>query len=75
MVNVGVMDLTLPQFGFRRSDFTEVDVELSQQFPWPGTLGAQTRAAQAMARGVGAETSMLRRDIAVRVADGSAKFV
>ncbi len=68
MVNVGVMDLTLPRFGFRQSDFTEVDLELSQQFPWPGTLGAQTRAARAMARGAAAETSMLRRDIAVRVA-------
>ena len=51
MVNLGVMDLTLPRFGFRQSDFTEVDVELSQAFPWPGTLGAQSRAARAMARG------------------------
>ncbi|MEO8140637.1 MAG: hypothetical protein ABI742_13370, partial [Gemmatimonadota bacterium] len=24
MVNLGVMDLTLPRFGFRQSDFTEV---------------------------------------------------
>ncbi|MEO7986350.1 MAG: TolC family protein [Gemmatimonadales bacterium] len=68
MVNVGVMDLTLPRFGFRESDFTEVDIEISQQFPWPGTRGSQTRAARATARGAGAETSMLRRDVAVRVA-------
>ncbi len=68
MVNVGVMDLTLPRFGFRESDFTEVDFELSQQFPWPGTLGSQTRAARAAARGASAETSVLRRDVAVRVA-------
>ncbi len=68
MVNVGVMDLSLPRFGFRESDFTEVDVELSQQFPWPGTRGSQTRAARAMARGAVAETAVLRRDVAVRVA-------
>lgn len=68
MVTVGVMDLTLPRFGFRESDFTEVDVELAQQFPWPGTLGAQARAARAIARGAEAETSALRREIAVRVA-------
>lgn len=68
MVNLGIMDLTLPRFGFRESDFTEVDVELSQQLPWPGTLGWQARAARAMARGAEAETSALRRDVAVRVA-------
>jgi len=68
MLNLGVMDLTLPRFAFRESDFTEVDVELSQQFPWPGTLSSQTRAARAMARGAEAETSALRREIAVRVA-------
>lgn len=62
------MDLTLPRFGFRASDFTEVDIELSQQFPWPGTLGQQNRAARAMARGSAAETSALRREVAVRVA-------
>ncbi len=68
MLTLGVMDLTLPRFGFRESDFTEVDVEVSQQFPWPGTLSSQTRAARAMARGAEAETSALRREIAVRVA-------
>ena len=68
MLNVGIMDLTLPRFGFRQSDFTEVDVELSQQFPWPGTLGAQRRAASAMARGAHSETMVLRREITVRVA-------
>jgi cobalt-zinc-cadmium efflux system outer membrane protein len=68
MLNVGVMDLTLPGFGFRQSDFTEVDVELSQQLPWPGTLGAQTRAARAMARGARSETSAMRRQITVQVA-------
>lgn len=67
-VSVGVMDLTLPRFGFRESDFTEIDVELSQQFPWPGTLGLQTRAARALAREAAAQTSTLRRTAAVRVA-------
>src|SRR6185312_11402137 len=42
MLNTGVMDLTLPHFCFHESDFTEVDVELSQEFPWFGTLGART---------------------------------
>lgn len=69
MLTVGVMDLTLPRFRFRESDFTEVDVELSQQFPWPGTRGAQTRASRAMARGAEAATSALRREVAVRVAE------
>ena len=68
LLSVGVMDLTLPRFAFRESDFTEVDVELVQQFPWPGTLGAETRAARAMARGTSAEASSLRREVAVRVA-------
>ncbi len=68
MLNLGVMDLTLPRFGFRSSDFTEVDIEVSQQFPWPGSLGARTGAARAMARGADAETSMLRREVVVRVA-------
>ena len=68
MLSVGVMDLTLPRFRFRESDFTEVDVELSQQFPWPGTLGARARASRAMARGARSGTSALRRETAVRVA-------
>ncbi len=68
MLNLGVMNLTLPGFGFHSSDFTEVDVEVSQQFPWPGSLGARTGAARAMARGADAETSMLRREVVVRVA-------
>src|SRR5712691_7514331 len=31
MLTLGVMDLLLPHFEFNRSDFTEVDVELSQE--------------------------------------------
>ncbi|MFL5495205.1 MAG: TolC family protein [Gemmatimonadales bacterium] len=69
MVSAGVMDLTLPRFAFRESDFTEVDLELSQEFPWPGTLGARTRAARAEARARDADVGARRRDVTVRVAE------
>jgi cobalt-zinc-cadmium efflux system outer membrane protein len=68
MLSLGVMDLTLPRFAFHESDFTEFDVEVSQQFPWPGTRGAQSRAAQATARSASATASLSRRKIAQRVA-------
>src|SRR5260370_2934989 len=42
MLSVGVMDLLLPHFEFNRRDFTEVDVELSQEIPWPRSLGARS---------------------------------
>src|SRR6266699_4446209 len=42
MLTVGVMDLVMPHFDFNQSDFTEADVELSQEIPWPGTLGARS---------------------------------
>ena len=69
MVSVGVMDLTLPRFGFRESDFTEVDVEITQQFPWPGMRGAQTGAARAMSASAHEEVAALRRETTVRVAE------
>ena len=68
MLTVGVMDLTLPRFAFRESDFTEVDVELSQEVPWPGTLGTRTRAAQAEARQRVAGAAARRREITLRTA-------
>ena len=68
MLSVGVMNLTLPRFAFHESDFTEVDVELSQEFPWPGTLGARTGAARAEARGRASSVAARRREIAVRTA-------
>ncbi len=68
MLSVGVMNLTLPRFAFRESDFTEVDVELSQEFPWPGTLGARTRAARAEARGRESNVAARRREVTVRTA-------
>ncbi|MGH7526195.1 MAG: TolC family protein [Gemmatimonadales bacterium] len=68
MLSLGIMNLTLPRFAFRESDFTEVDVELSQEFPWPGTLGARTGAARAEARGRESGVAVRRREIAVRTA-------
>jgi cobalt-zinc-cadmium efflux system outer membrane protein len=69
MLSVGVMNLTLPRFAFRESDFTEVDVELSQEFPWPGTLAARTTVARAEARGSRAEVAARRRAVVVRSAE------
>jgi cobalt-zinc-cadmium efflux system outer membrane protein len=69
MVSAGVMDLTLPRFAFRESDFTEVDLELSQEFPWPGTLGARTQAARAEARARDADVGARRREVTVGVAE------
>lgn len=69
MVSAGIMDLTLPGFAFHESDFTEVDLELSQDFPWPGTLGARTEAARAEARAREADVGARRRGITVRVAE------
>lgn len=68
MLSTGVMDLTLPRFAFRESDFTEVDIEIAQEFPWPGTLSARTRSAAAMARGAAAELESGQRETRVRVA-------
>ncbi|HEX9755177.1 MAG TPA: TolC family protein [Gemmatimonadales bacterium] len=68
MLSVGVMDLVLPSFAFRRSDFTEVDIEASQEFPWPGTQRARTQAARATATALVAETQGRRREILARVA-------
>jgi cobalt-zinc-cadmium efflux system outer membrane protein len=69
MLSAGVMNLTLPRFAFRESDFTEVDLELSQEFPWPGSLGAKTQAARAEANMARADVSAKRRDIVVQTAE------
>src|SRR2546428_831177 len=68
MLSVGVMDLLLPHFEFNRSDFTEVDAELSQEIPWPGTLGARSAVARAAANGARAEENVARRDVTVAMA-------
>jgi outer membrane protein TolC len=69
MLSAGVMNLTLPSFAFRESDFTEVDFELSQEFPWPGSLGARTRVAGAEARARSADVAVRRREVVVRTAE------
>src|SRR3989441_4619067 len=63
MLTVGVMDLVLPHFEFNQSDFTEADVELSQEIPWPGTLGARSRVMRAAAAGARAEEGDVRREV------------
>src|SRR5256886_4181360 len=68
MLTVGVMDLVLPHFEFNQSDFTEADLELSQETPWPGSLGARSRVMLAAAAGARAEEGTLRRDLTASMA-------
>ncbi len=68
MLSVGVMDLLLPNFEFNRSDFTEVDVELSQEIPWPGSLGARSKVVRAAAAGARAEEGAVRRELTTAMA-------
>src|SRR5881392_1061046 len=67
MLTVGVMDL-LPHFEFNQSDFTEADVELSQEIPWPGSLGARSGVMRAAATGARAEEGTVRRDLTTAMA-------
>ncbi len=68
MLSVGVMDLVLPGFQFNQSDFTEVDVELSQEIPWPGSLRARSGVMGAAAVGARAEEDGVRRDLTTAMA-------
>src|SRR6267378_2643124 len=68
MLTVGVMDLVLPHFEFNQSDFTEADVELSQEIPWPGSLGARSGVMRAAAAGARAEEGTVRRDLTTTMA-------
>src|SRR5712691_11445220 len=68
MLTVGVMDLLLPHFEFNRSDFTEVDVELSQEIPWPGSLGARAGVVRAAAAGARAEEGAVRKELTTAMA-------
>src|SRR5437879_1426345 len=68
MLSVGVMDLLLPHFEFNRSDFTEVDVELSQEIPWPGSLGARAGVVRAAAAGARAAEGTVRRALTTAMA-------
>ena len=67
MLSLGVMDLELPHFDFNTNDFTEVDAELSQEIPWPGSLGARSAVARAAANGARAEENVMRREVTVAV--------
>jgi len=68
MLTVGVMDLLLPHFEFNQSDFTEADAELSQEIPWPGSLGARSGVMQAAAAGARAEEGTVRREVTTTMA-------
>src|SRR6184192_1578732 len=68
MLTVGVMDLVLPHFEFNQSDFTEADVELSQEIPWPGSLGARSGVMRAAAAGARAEEATVRREVTTAMA-------
>src|SRR3989442_2587053 len=68
MLTLGVMDLVLPHFEFNHSDFTEAAVELSQEIPWPGTLGARSGVMQAAAAGARAEEGSVRRELTTAIA-------
>jgi cobalt-zinc-cadmium efflux system outer membrane protein len=68
MLTVGVMYLVLPHFQFNQSDFTEADFELSQEIPWPGTLGARSGVMRAVAAGARAEEGAVRRDLTTAMA-------
>src|SRR2546425_6613530 len=63
MLTVGVIDLVLPHFEFNQSDFTEADVELSQEIPWPGSLGARSGVVRAAAAVAHAVEHDRRRDV------------
>src|SRR5258706_13723593 len=54
-LSLGVIDLQIPHFDFNQSDFTEVDAEVSQEIPWPGTLGARAGVMRAAAADAPAE--------------------
>src|SRR5213080_3065910 len=68
MLTVGVMDLLLPHFQFNQSDFTEADVELSQEIPWPGSLGARSGVVRAAVAGARAEEASVRREVTTAMA-------
>src|SRR6267154_2251269 len=74
MLTVGVMDLVLPHFDFNQSDFTEADVELSQEIPWPGSLGARSGVMRAAAAGARAEEGTVRRELTSAMAVASSRL-
>src|SRR2546425_5453613 len=67
-LSLGVMDLQMPHFEFNKGEFTEVDAELSQEIPWPGTLGARSGVVRAAAAGARAEEAAARRELTTAMA-------
>ena len=67
-LSLGVMDLQMPHFEFNKGEFTEVDAELSQEIPWPGTLGARSGVMRAAAAGARAEEGAVRRELTTAMA-------
>ncbi len=67
-LSLGVVDLQMPHFEFNQSDFTEVDADLSQEIPWPGTLGARAGVMRAAAAGARAEEGTARRELIAAMA-------
>src|SRR5207248_10914144 len=74
MLTIGVMDLVMPHFEFNQSDFTEADVELSQEIPWPGSLGARSGVVRAAAAGARAEEGTVRREVTTAMAVAYYRF-
>src|SRR5881398_1484267 len=74
MLTIGVTDLVLPHFEFNQSDFTEADVELSQEIPWPGSLGARSGVMRAAAAGARAEEGTVRREVTTAMAVAYYRF-
>lgn len=69
VLSAGVMNLVLPAFKYGQSDFTEIDAELGQEFPWPGTLGTRSAIARAAQAGTRAEVGARQREITAAVAE------
>jgi len=67
-LSLTLMDVTLPHFRLRESDFTELDLEARQEFPWPGTRAARSRAAEAVSQQRQADLATRRREILLKTA-------
>src|SRR5260370_14965246 len=62
------MDLRRADLDVNQSDFTEVDVELSEEIPWPGSLGARSGVVRAAAAGARAEEGAVRLELTTAIA-------
>lgn len=67
-LQAAAMNLVLPGFATSRSDFTEWDLALAQEVPWPGTLGSRAGVARAGRDVSRADLAAMRRDVVASVA-------